>query len=154
MSIIKTPISVDNKSIYTVGFLEDFDEDQQNGISISWDYENAEINNKMSNDEGNELGCRLDLMWVEDIKKRAEWVSGEELYVRTKSNCDGTFYCWYERNKLASQFCDYIIEKNGYVAKRYFNNYTSNETDEIKYAFYIRPDSIYNDRICDLLNKK
>ena len=77
MSIIKTPISVDNKSIYTVGFLEDFDEDQQNGISISWDYENAEINNKMSNDEGNELGCRLDLMWVEDIKKRAEWVSGE-----------------------------------------------------------------------------
>ena len=142
---------VENKSLYTVGFLEDFAEDQQNGISISWDYENAEIDKMMTS---NELNCRLDLMWVEDIKKRAEWVSGEELYLRTKSNCDGTFYCWYERNKSAQFLWDYIIEKDGYVVKRYFNNYSSNETDEIKYIFYIRPDSIYNDRICDLLNKK
>jgi len=133
----------------TTGF-EDCDEGVL-GLSIMWDYENEEIDDLMENEHHPKLGQKINLMWIEKIKKMSDWKLGEKLYIFAKCNSDGNFNCWFSKNKESVGWSNFIVEKNGYACVRYFNHYTMDEDDEdgIKWSFMFRAESVYNDKNCD-----
>jgi hypothetical protein len=143
---------------YDTSDFEDCDEGVL-GLCIMWDYKNEEIDGLMENEHHPKIGQKLNLMWIEKIKEISDWKFGEKLYIFTKTNTDGYLFCWFSKNKESVSYNDFIVEKNGYVSVRVFNNYTTDYTtdeddeDEIKESFMVRAESVYNDFNWDVLNK-
>lgn len=86
------------------------------------------------------------LMWVEQVKKISNWKKGETIYGYTREK-HYEFNVWFSRNKEDIGLPMFIIEPSGYVSLYCFNNYSHNETEEIKNGFYVRSHSIYNDNV-------
>ena len=127
-------ISVDNLHHYIK--YDDYDIDGD-VLVISWDFENEILDDLMDEELCPTLGSKLNLMWIEKLKEKANWKENtEELYAYVKTNCDGAFYVWYSKNKKDLGFVNLIIEKNGYVSRKYYNLYTTNTTDDIKVKRY------------------
>lgn len=126
---------------------------EDNCMCISWD--NAKISKTMQGERRYTLenAKKKNLLWIEEVKKRANWKAGEELFLSTKSHCDSCFFVWWERERSAN-FIDIVIEKSGYVSMRACNNYCWDENEEVKCSFFIRADSVYNDNICKQIKKK
>jgi hypothetical protein len=132
-----------------------YDTSDEGVIGISWDYENDKVDNLMDKEHHPKLGDKLNMMWVQKLKEVSGWVKGESLYCDIKCNCDGWFNVWYSKVKEHNYY-DLIVEPSGYVSRLYFNYYTrdENEADNIQTAITIRTSSVYNDWVCDELNKK
>ncbi len=144
-------ISVDNLHHHIK--YDDYDIDGD-VLVITWDDENEILDDLMNEEIRPTLGSKLNLMWIEKLKEKANWKENtEELYAYVKNNCDGAFYVWYSKNKKDIGFVDIIIEKNGYVSRNYFNLYNWDTTDDIKHRNYIRTESVYNDCNCDKIKK-
>ena len=141
--------------VYDTDGYEDCDEGVL-GLSIMWDYENEEIDDLMGNEYHPKLGQKINLMWIEKIKEMSNWKLGDKLYIFTKCKSDGNFDCWFSKNKESVGWSNIIVEKTGYVCVRYFNHYTMDEDDEdgIKWNLWVRAESVYNDKNCDVLEKK
>ena len=141
--------------VYDTDGYEDCDEGVL-GLSIMWDYENEEIDDLMGNEHHPKIGQKINLMWIEKIKEMIDWKLGEKLYIETEiDKTNGSFNCLFSKHK----FCvgdDFIVEKNGYVSVRVLNRYTMDEDDEdgIKWNLWVRAESVYNDKNCDVLEKK
>ena len=120
-------------------------------LMISWDHNNEKVDKLMTAEYKPSFNDKLNMMWVEKLKEKSEWIKGEKLYAFLKSNSDGYFNVWYSKNKEEIGFADLIIEPTGYVSRAYFNNYTMDQykEDDIQYVFYMRTESIYNNFICD-----
>ena len=126
-------------------------------LCILWDLEDETLDDLMNNEHHPKIGKRNNLMWIEDIKMMSDWKLGEKLYIFTKCNSDGNFSCWFSKIKeKVGCVVDFIVEKNGYVSVRYFNQYTLDEDDEdeIKTHVMWRAESVYNDKNCHELNEK
>lgn len=96
---------------------------------------------EMSDDDQHpRLGVRLDMMWVEKIKEKCNWVLGDTIYAVLKNNII------YTSHVKEHDLYDLIIEPTGYVLRRYFNLYNT-DTTETTFTFMIRSDSVYNDSI-------
>jgi hypothetical protein len=129
-------------------------------LYFEWDYENDTLD-KIAEEEFRmrmgDLKRKKNMLWINDLKKDANWKEGEYIYVFTKTNCDGTYYVNWTKNKIlknGSKFWyNIIVEPNGYVNMICFNNYTYNEDEDIKCDFWVRVDSYYNDKVCKLLKK-
>ena len=102
-----------------------------------------------------ELGQRINLMWIKNIREKMNWKEGEKLYIFTKQNCDDYFRVFCSKEKEDVSFVSKIIDPKGYALTRYNNQYISDEDkdDEIYFSFLIRSASVYNDMRCDELNK-
>ena len=144
--------NIHQKITYDYDGFEDCDEGV-GGLYILWDYEDETLDDLMNNEHHPKMGKRLNLMWIEKIKEMGDWKLGEKLYILTKSNSDGNFSCWFSKNKKEVGNVHFIVEKNGYVSVRYFNQYTLDEDDEdeIKTNVMFRPESVYNDENCNKL---
>ena len=129
-------------------------EPQKGRLTVSWDYENEEIDTLM----GDEFRGRLDqmgrknLMWIEEVKNRANWKKGETLTLMTKSNCDGCCYVWWYLDKRPIVLCDVMIEPNGYAVLQHLNHYTYVNTYN-PYVLMIRSESVYNDNVYEAERK-
>ena len=127
---------------------------EPNVVYFTWDYEDKKVDDIMSNEERNNITIlrRKCLMWVEEVKKIANWKEGETLHINTKSNCDGCFRAYWckEDHPDFRYYEDVVVEPSGYVLMRTFNLYTWDEPR----TFNIRVSSVYNDKVCDKLNKK
>lgn len=107
----------------------------------------------MDNDYGNtEKHYKLNMMWIEDIKKHYNWKKGDVIYLNMKQNCDGCFYVmrgWRENEEERvedKKHYDVAIDDNGFVVKRCFQSYTFDITSLITSRDYvIRPNCVYND---------
>jgi hypothetical protein len=120
-------------------------------LMVSWDYENEELDKLMSAEHHPEFSDKLNMMWVNKLIEKSGWVKGEKLYAYLKSNADGYFNIWYSNIKEEIGLAHLIIEPTGFVSRLYFNNYATDQykDDDIKYYFYIRTESTYNDLICE-----
>ena len=144
-------ISVDNLHHHI--YYDDYEIDVD-VLVISWDCENELLDDLMNEEMSPTLGSKLNLMWIEKLKEKANWKENtEELYAYVKTNCDGAFYVYYSNNKKDIGFVSLIIEKNGYVSRNYYNIYTADTTDDIKHSSYIRTESVYNDCNYDKIKK-
>ena len=102
-----------------------------------------------------DLGQRINLMWIKNIREKMNWQEGEKLYIYTKQNSDDNFWCWCSKEKKEVGFVNMLIDPKGYVLNRHYNQYIRDEDkdEEIYNTFLIRSDSVYNDMRCDELNK-
>ena len=99
---------------------------------------------------------RKNLMWVEELKKIADWKEGEYIYAFLKSNADGYFSVHYKKNKNENfHWYNLIVEPSGYVCMESMNLYTLDSDEDIKASKnFIRVESVYNDKISKTLEKK
>ena len=114
--------------------------------------DNEKLFNKIHDKMSYEISCRIadkkkSLMWVEEVKRRSNWKKGDTIYGVTKEEGD-TYDIGWSREKQIIRRPYFIIDPEGFIAFVCFNmNYSWEETDLIKNYFYIRPDSLYNDKI-------
>jgi len=136
-------------------FIPTYDDKYQACLTINWDYKNQEIDELLDNDfRGNLHNVkRKNLMYIEEVKKRANWKKGEKLAIYHKQNCDGCFYLYWNVDKTEDYLpngklieSDLVIEPNGYIVVRHFNHYIFDDGK----PFYIRMDSVYNDIVCKI----
>lgn len=128
----------------------DFDEETGGStIQFIWDYENEKLDKIAQKEYRLRFGDKKkNLMWVEELKRIADWKQGEYIYAFTKSNADGYFSVHYKKNKVEFDWFDIIIEPSGFVCMSTTNNYTTHTDEDIKFSkIFIRPDSVYNDKI-------
>ncbi len=160
-----TPITITRENIYDYLVIEEWeqdeDEDDKNGFSYTENYdlllrdETSEIlHEKMFNEihlNYNNFTAERSCMWVEEVKRRANWVKGETLYGYSREK-HLTYPIWWSRDEKDIGHSTWILEADGYVAFSFRNGYTSNETVNTKHHHYIRPDCLYNDKNCDKIN--
>jgi len=151
-------IKLDPEYTYEVEKDEDDEEDCDADVCMTfmWEVEDEKLNEKLCDLAKKEFRLRdlkkRNLMWIEEVKKYANWKKGEYIYINTKTNCDLCYYVWFNKKRTVCHY-DVIVEPSGYVAMQFFNHYTRDEDEDIKSAMFIRPDSIYNDAITKTLNK-
>ena len=101
-----------------------------------------EINNSLENNN------KKSLMWIKEVKQITNWKKDEKMYLSMGSNGDNYFSVCWSRKKNRLGYVDAIIEKNGFVVMKTFNNYCRySQDDEIQSSFFIRVNSIHNDFI-------
>ena len=136
-------ISID-KINYTIEFEPRPDDIEQESFLISYDYLDDEDNDEMDTTRSRDF--KHDFRYLEVIKKHFKWKKGEELCLLVKHNCDGWFRIWkcYGREEEAPYY-ELIIEKDGWVMKRYWQYYGAPGSRPT--YFYLRIDCHYNDNI-------
>jgi len=99
---------------------------------------------------------RKNLMWVEELKRIADWKEGEYIYAFLKSNGGMYFTVHYKKDKKDNfHWYNLIVEPSGYVCMEAMNLYTLDSDEDIKCGKnFIRVESVYNDKNCKTLNKK
>jgi len=109
---------------------------------------------------GNATRQKYNMMYISKIKKHYDWSLGDVIYLNMKENCDNCFYImrgWRE-NANAKRIEDkehytIAIDSDGFVVKRFYNNYTRKNSACIKeWAYVIRLDCVYNDYWVDIIN--
>jgi len=138
--------NVHNHITYDYEEYEYYVEKDRAELKVTWDHENEEIDEIMDGDFSGNLSYygRKNLMYIEEVKKRANWKKGEKLAITSKQNCDGCFYLFWNVDKTEDYERDLVIEPNGYIVVRHFNHYVFDGK-----PFFIRVDSVYNDIVCD-----
>lgn len=164
MTTIKYTLRNAHKGIKMGTYSDDSDGGVNNETGLTqiyfhWDHNNEKLDTIAWKEFRLSLGDgKKNMLWIEDLKTFANWKKGEYIYAFTKNNSDGTFYVNWTKSKTlkcGSKFNWYnlIVEPNGYVSMECFNYYTNTEDDDIKYNFWVRVESIYNDKMCNLINK-
>lgn len=120
-------------------------------MCVMWDENNEELCNIADNEfrynlDNNE---QKNLMWVEKLKKYADWKEGEYIYAFTKTNVDGAYWIHYKKDKTGFDWYNTIVDKKGFVAMEIINNYGYGDDDDIKFSNFYRPWSVYNGIVCD-----
>jgi hypothetical protein len=138
---------------YEIFDYKENEEDETISFLVNWDEKNQPLDKLMKKEYKNYLvDGKKSLLWVDQLKEIAEWKEGEELFINFKQNADGYFQVWVQRvNDCVPSM---VIEKNGLVSIRTYNNYSWDETDEIKYSFLVRVDSLHNDQVCAVLRTR
>tara|TARA_R110000796_G_scaffold66976_2_gene153924 strand:+ start:45 stop:449 length:405 start_codon:yes stop_codon:yes gene_type:complete len=115
----------------------EYDEEIDNFIVT---YDEPDDDDHESSDPDGGLEFKHDFRYLEFIKDHYGWKEGEEMLLHMKQNCDGWFKIWYDENdkNKNKHCCNLIIEKNGYVKKRFWQHYCGE-------PFYVRVLSYYND---------
>ena len=122
---------------------------EDNYMDITWD-NNEEIDNIMEKEYRFHLNdSKKSMMWIEDVKKAANWKKYDRLYIFTKSQSDYNFRAswWYDKDDgTFNDNANIVIEEDGYVLMETRNNYTTRKDfeDKIPYFFFVRVDSFYN----------
>ena len=122
---------------------------EDNYMDITWD-NNEEIDNIMEKEYRFHLNdSKKSMMWIEDVKKAANWKKYDRLYIFTKSRSDYNFRAswWYDKDDgTFNDNANIVIEEDGYVLMETRNNYTQRKDfeDKIPYFFFVRVDSFYN----------
>lgn len=144
-------------AMYTIVYEEDrdwfivyYDEDQELTYTEN-SGETCKIN--MANDYKSDTTNKINMMWIEDIKKHYNWKQGDVILLNMKQNCDGCFYVvrgWRDNDDEvrveSKDLYDVGIDEDGFIVKRYFQSYTRNTTSLIPSMDYvIRPNCVYND---------
>ena len=145
-------------AMYTIVYEEDrdwfivyYDEDQELTYTENC---GATCKISMDNDYGSDTeNKKINMMWIEDIKKHYNWKQGDVILLNMKQNCDGCFYVvrgWRDKDDEvrveSKNHYDVGIDEDGFVVKRYFQHYTRNTTSLIPSMDYvIRPACVYND---------
>jgi hypothetical protein len=122
-------------------------EDEEEGRQVNVDYDPCNRPAK---------GRKLNMMWIDDIKKHYNWKPGDVLTFNIKQNSDNCFFvygAWNtdddgNRTACNTQLYDIAIDEDGFVVKRYFQYYKFEATALIKnMAYFVRADSVYNDSL-------
>lgn len=148
-----TPITREN--IYDYFVIEEW-RDVENGFIYSQSYDKIgvgfeELHHKMFAEirlNYENFTAERSCMWVEEVKRRANWVRGETICGESREK-HYTYQIWWSKKRMESGYYDWVIEADGYVSFVFRNGYTRNETTDTKYSQYIRPDCLYNDKNCD-----
>lgn len=124
-------------------------------LEVIWDDENTKIDKIMEEEYSPSLNNmkKKNLMYIEKVKELAKWKEGETLSLFTKSNVDCCFRVYWNLDKSVYEFTSIMIEPTGYAVLRHYNHYTSDSSTNPS-ALMIRSDSVYNDKVCDKINKK
>lgn len=151
-------ITIENIHEHLTYEYEEFHYDDENSkgrLMVMWDCENEEIDTLMEGEfrgDLSEMG-RKNLMWIEEVKKRANWKEGETLTLFTKTNCDSCYYVWWNLDKTEyPSIVSVMIEPTGYAVLRHYNCYTTDTTYNPS-VLMIRSESVYNDKVCDAERK-
>ena len=149
-------------TMYTIEYQEEYDnfvvtyddtkeltymEDEEEGRQVNMDYDpcNRPVKSR-----------KLNMMWIDDIKKHYNWKPGDVLTFNIKQNSDNCFFvygAWNtdddgNRTACNTQLYDIAIDEDGFVVKRYFQYYKFEATALIKnMAYFVRADSVYNDSL-------
>ena len=67
-----------------------------------------------------DLGQRINLMWIKNIREKMNWKEGEKLYIYTKQKTDDNFWCLCSKEKEDVSFVSIIIDPKGFVLSRYY----------------------------------
>ena len=147
---------------------EDNDVDYDEGVlTISWDckfdkekeeFVNKELNDLMSNEHHFKVeNGKANFMWLEKIKKKCNYEIGDEIYIFTKTNCDGFFNCYYTKNKYlhnCQKYHNMYIDKRGFVnVEQYVYPYLNYQQYQTEYndmaiaSYFVRHTCLYNDMI-------
>jgi hypothetical protein len=119
-----------------------------------WTYKKTtkmEVNIDMDDECGTDYKIQKNnFLWVEDIKKHYNWKRGECIYLNMKQNADYYFIVmrgWGKPYKREEDLITYdiAIDEDGFIIKKYYQNYTRNTTKNISNTFHIRLDCLYND---------
>ncbi len=137
----------DDKYEGTDGFSLGVKEGQ--GIAIDEDDKNFDKISRKMNDEiylyYENFNHKRSCMWVEEVKKRANWVKGETIYGFAREKHYQYNISW-SRDKTKIGYCAWILEADGYLSLAFHNGYTLNQTEDTKFILYIRPNCLYNDK--------
>jgi hypothetical protein len=134
-------VEYDNKKEMT------YMEDEEEGRRVNMDYDCYGRPNK---------SWKLNMMWIDDIKKHYNWKPGEILTFCIKQKASDCFYvygAWNtdddgNRTACDTRFYDVGIDEDGFVVKRYFQYYKFQATTLIpSQAYYVRADCVYNDSL-------
>jgi hypothetical protein len=122
-------------------------EDDEEGRQVNVDYDPCNRPAK---------GRKLNMMWIDDIKKHYNWKPGDVLTFCIKQNTDNCFFvygAWYtdddgNRTACNTHLYDIGIDEDGFVITRYFQYYKFETTALIKnMAYFVRTDCVYNDSL-------
>ena len=120
-------------------------------ITFVWDCENEKLNDTADTEFRYSFGDKKkNLMWIEELKRIADWKKGEYIYAFTKTNGDGYYNVFFRKDKPVETIKSYdiIIERSGYVCMSAFNQYSFDEDEDIKWGRnFVRVESVYNDKI-------
>jgi hypothetical protein len=146
------------KTLYTYYTIEEWDDEDGFSYIPTDEMVNGiedRVDDKMINEFeiGYERGMtKRSCMWAEEVKRRAKWVRGETIYGFTREkHC--TYQISWVKDKKEIGFYTYVIEADGYLSLNFFNGYTNKETSDTKWRNYIRPSCLYNNKVCNLLEK-
>lgn len=139
-------MDLSNKVTYEV----DINETEGDSLLITWDVNDDEINSVMHTDIHPHIETKTNYFWVSVLKTSANWERGKYVYALLKNNGKGYVRVYYSMTR-ASCYGDLLIDSEGYLHMRYYNNYSNKEDiDEgIYYSFLMRPNCFYNDSICN-----
>jgi hypothetical protein len=118
-------------------------------------YENDKTEHKinMDNDYGNCKDKKLNMMWIDDIKKHYGWKTGDVILLNQKQNSDNCFYVmrgWRDNDDELrvedEKSYDVAIDDDGFVVKRYYNSYKWTSSKLVpSFSYVIRLNCVYND---------
>jgi hypothetical protein len=134
---------------------EEWFEDPVNTVVVSWDIDNKLVD-EMMEEEYNvmDIDTKKNCMWVEQVKKQANWEWGHRINIRLKENCDGCFFVFivndeHGDNDWISINYQYISEDGLLMTKTLENlrkwrtcKYMTEELDT-----YVEVDCMYNDNV-------
>jgi hypothetical protein len=135
------------------------DIDEQTGcssITFEWDYTNEKLDNMAEKEYFYRItDNKKNLMWIEELKRIANWREGEYIYAYTTVSTDSCYFkVSYKKDKVNFDKYNIIVEKNGYVCMKARNLYSNNADEDIKCdGIFIRVISVYNDKIKQKRNK-
>lgn len=122
-----------------------FEHDKENkSIILKW---NEEETQQMEADLYPNFKEPIKWLWFEDIKQILEWKEGKTIYIFTKYKCEGYATLFYAYDKEELGIYDFIMEPTGYISHVLYNNYTTEQTEDIPFKTYYRYESEYNDKI-------
>jgi hypothetical protein len=130
-------------------------DDEKDVTYIENNKDECKIN--MDNEYGNTKNQKLNMMWIDDIKKHYNCKDGDVILLNQKQNANNCFYVmrgWRDNNdelRVEDKDCyDIAIDDDGYVIKRYFQYYKSGATKLIpSMSYVIRANCVYNDYVLE-----
>lgn len=128
---------------------EEWFEDPVNTVVVSWDIDNKLLDEMMEEEEEvMDIDTKKNCMWVEQVKKQANWERGKRININLKSNCEGCFYVFIVNDDDYTNY-QYISEDGLLMTKTLENLRKWRTCKDMKEEFdtYVECDCVYNDNV-------
>jgi hypothetical protein len=125
--------------------------DPENTIVVEWDIDNKLVDDMMEDDYNvMDIDTKGNCMWIEEVKKQANWERGQRLNINLKQNCDGCFFVFIVNDGKYHCGWQYISEEGLFMTKpsenlrKWIENTITREEFD---TYYVEVNSVYNDNV-------
>lgn len=138
---------------------DEYWEDPENTIVVEWDYDNKLVDELMDEEyKVMELDTKKNCMWIEQVKKQANWERGQRINIGLKQNCDGCFFVFIgndddEGDDWKCSNYQYISEEGLFMTKtmesfrKFYDKIITREEWINEREIYYEVNCMYNDNV-------